>query len=55
MEYTESKNYTVSENLSTPKCKTLEQLISFWDLDVSKIGKYSLEINEKLQNINSYT
>ena len=55
MEYTESKTYTSSENLSTLKCKTLEQLISFLEMEVSKLGKYSLEINEKLQNINSYT
>ena len=55
MEYPEKKPYTVSENLSTPKCKTLEQLISFLESEVSTLGIYSLTINEKIQNINSYT
>ena len=55
MEYMESKTYTSSENLSTPKCKTLEQLISFLEMEVSKLDACSLTINEKLQNINSYT
>ena len=51
----ESKTYTSSENLSTPKCKTLEQLISFLESEICKLDAYSLRINEKLQNINSYT
>ena len=55
MEYTEPKTYIPSENIGTPKHKKLEQLISFLESEVSKLGKYSLEINEKLQNINSYT
>ena len=55
MEYTEPKMYTKSENLNEPKCKTLEQLISFLESEVSKLDIYSLTINEKLQNINSYT
>ena len=55
MKYTEPKTYTNSENLNEPKCKTLEQLISFLEMEVSKLGICSLTINEKLQNINSYT
>ena len=55
MEYTEPKTYTKSENLNEPKCKTLEQLISLLEMEVSKLNAFSLTINEKLQNINSYT
>ena len=55
MQYTEPKIYTKSENLNEPKCKTLEQLISLLEMEVSKLNAFSLTINEKLQNINSYT
>ena len=55
MQYTESKPYTPSENIGTPKHKKLEQLISFLESEICKLDAYSLRINEKLQNINSYT
>ena len=55
MEYAEPKTYTRSENINEPKRKTLEQLISLLESEVSKLDIYSLIINEKLQNINSYT
>lgn len=55
MEYTEPKTYTKSENLNETKCKTLEQLISFLESEVSKLGIYSLTINEKLQKLEEYS
>ena len=55
MEYAEPKTYTRSENINEPKRKTLEQLILFFEIEVNKLNEYSLIINEKLQNINSYT
>ena len=55
MEYTEPKMYTKSENLSTPKCKTLEQLILFFEIEVNKLNEYSLTINEKLQKLEEYS
>ena len=55
MQFKEPQTYTQSENLNAPKHKILQQLISFLESEVSKLGKYSLEINEKLQNINSYS
>ena len=55
MQYAEPKTYTRSENINEPKRKTLEQLILFFEIEVNKLNEYSLIINEKLQNINSYT
>ena len=54
MKYTEPQTYTKSENLNEPKCKTLEQLISFFESEVSKLDVYSLRINEKLQKLEEY-
>ena len=54
MKYTEPQTYTQSENLNTLKTKTLEQLISFLESEVSKLDIYSLTINEKLQKIEEY-
>ena len=54
MEYTESKNYTLSENIGTPKHKKLEQLISFLEIEVNKLDGHSLIINENLQKLNKY-
>ena len=39
MKYTEPQTYTQSENLNTPKTKTLEQLISFLEIEISKLGE----------------
>ena len=54
MEYTEAKTYTSSENISTPKHKKLEQLISFLETAVNELDGNSLIINEKLQKLNQY-
>ena len=54
MKYTEPQTYTQSENLNTPKTKTLEQLISFLEIEISKLGESSLTINEKLQKLEEY-
>ena len=35
MKYTEPQTYTASENINAPKPKTLEQLISFLEIEVS--------------------
>ena len=55
MKYTEPQTYTKSENLNTPKTKTLEQLISFLEIEISKLGESSLTINEKLQKLEEYS
>ena len=55
MKYTEPQTYTKSENLNEPKCKTLEQLISFLEIEISKLGESSLTINEKLQKLEEYS
>ena len=41
MKYTKPQTYTKSENLNTPKTKTLEQLILFLESEVSKLDIYS--------------
>ena len=55
MKYTEPQTYTKSENLNAPKTKTLEQLISFLEIEISKLGESSLTINEKLQKLEEYS
>ena len=54
MKYTEPQTYTQSENLNTPKTKTLEQLILFLENEVNKLEENSLTINSKLQRISKY-
>ena len=54
MKYTEPQTYTASENINAPKPKTLEQLISFLEIEVSKLGESSYTINEKLQKLEEY-
>lgn len=54
MKYTEPQTYTPLENLNEPKVKTLEQLISFFEIELSKLGESSLTINEKLQKLEEY-
>lgn len=54
MENTEAKAYTQSENLNTPKTKTLEQLILFLENEVNKLEENSSTINSKLQRISQY-
>lgn len=55
MKYTEPQTYTPLENLNEPKVKTLEQLISFLEIEVSKLGESSYTINEKLQKLGEYS
>ena len=55
MKYTEPQTYTHLENLNAQKPKKLEQLISFLEIEISKLGESSLTINEKLQKLEEYS
>ena len=54
MQFKEPQTYTQSENLNTPKTKTLEQLILFLENEVNKLEENSSTINSKLQRISQY-